>query len=88
MGNIQQSLMETRSNLPAPTAPRLNFVSVLAFVAPVALGALTTLWTLNPGGAIVGVLLGLLEPALAQIERSPNDGDAGFGWRLTHGRRR
>ena len=51
MGNIQQSLMETRSNLPAPTAPRLNFISVLAFVAPVALGALTTLWTLKPGGA-------------------------------------
>src|SRR5438105_12975360 len=69
MGNIQQSLMETRSNLPAPTAPRLNFVSVLAFVAPVALGALTTLWTLNPGGAIVGVLLGLLLAQSPKIAR-------------------
>ena len=69
MGNIQQSLMETRSNLPAPTAPRLNFVSVLAFLAPVALGGLTTLWTLNPGGAIVGVLLGLLLAQSPKIAR-------------------
>src|SRR5213078_3456684 len=69
MGNIQQSLMETRSNLPAPTAPRLNFVSVLAFLAPVALGALTTLWTLKPGGAIVGVLLGLLLAQAPKIAR-------------------
>ena len=69
MGNIQQSLFETRSNLPAPTAPRLNFVSVLGFLAPVALGALTTLWTLNPGGAIVGVLLGLLLAQSPKIAR-------------------
>src|SRR2546425_406435 len=69
MGNIQQSLIDTRSNLPAPTAPRLNFVSVLAFLAPVALGALTTLWTLNPGGAIVGVLLGLLLAQSPKIAR-------------------
>src|SRR5947209_18289364 len=69
MGNIQQSLMETRSNLPAPTAPRLNFVAVLALLAPIALGALTTLWTLNPGGAIVGVLLGLLLAQSPKIER-------------------
>ena len=69
MGNIQQSLMETRSNLPAPTAPRLNFVAVLALLAPIALGALTTLWTLNPGGAIVGVLLGLLLAQSPKIAR-------------------
>src|SRR5437763_8232296 len=69
MGNIQQSLIDTRSNLPAPTAPRLNFVSVLAFLAPIALGALTTLWTLNPGGAIVGVLLGLFLAQAPKIAR-------------------
>src|SRR5437667_6368862 len=69
MGNIQQSLIETRSNLPAPTAPRLIFVSVLAFVAPIALGALTTLWTSKPGGAIVGVLLGLLLAQSPKIAR-------------------
>src|SRR5437773_1506590 len=69
MGNIQQSLIDTRSNLPAPTAPRLNFVSVLAFLAPIALGALTTLWTLNPGGAIVGGLLGLLLAQSPKVAR-------------------
>jgi len=58
MANIQ--LLENRSNLPATNAPRLNFISALAFLAPVAVGALATLMTLNPGGAIVGVLLGLL----------------------------
>jgi regulator of protease activity HflC (stomatin/prohibitin superfamily) len=58
MANIQ--LLENRSNLPVPNAPRLNFISALAFLAPVGVGALATLMTLNPGGAIVGVLLGLL----------------------------
>src|SRR6266852_7085178 len=58
MANIQ--LLDNRSNLPVPNAPRLNFVAALAFLAPVAVGTLATLLTLNPGGAIVGVLLGLL----------------------------
>jgi hypothetical protein len=57
MANMQP--FETRSNLPVNT-PRLNFVQAASFLAPVALGALATLITLNPGGAIVGVLLGLL----------------------------
>src|SRR5205807_10062436 len=39
------------------------------FLAPVALGGLTTLWTLNPGGAIVGVLLGLLLAQSPKIAR-------------------
>jgi hypothetical protein len=72
MANIQ--LLENRNNLPAPNAPRLNFIAALAFLAPVAVGALATLMTLNPGGAIVGVLLGLLlaqSPKLArQWERA------------------
>src|SRR3989442_10095302 len=79
MGNIQQSLIDTRSNLPAPTAPRLNFVAVLSFLAPVALGALTTLMTLNPGGAIVGVLLGLL---LAQSPKIARQWERGIVLRL------
>jgi regulator of protease activity HflC (stomatin/prohibitin superfamily) len=58
MSNIQ--LLESRSNLPASNAPRLNFIAALAFLAPVAVGVLATLMTLNPGGVIVGVLLGLL----------------------------
>src|SRR2546427_10848134 len=69
MGNIQQSLIDTRSNLPAPNAPRLNFIAALAFLAPVAVGALATLITLNPGGAIVGVLLGLLLAQSPKIAR-------------------
>ena len=67
MANIQ--LFENRSNLPAPNAPRLNFISALAFLAPVAVGALVTLMTLNPGGAIVGVLLGLLLAQSPKIAR-------------------
>ena len=68
MPNIQ-SLVETRSNVPASTAPRLNFVAALAFLAPVALGAVATLMTLNPTGAILGVLLGLLLAQSPKIAR-------------------
>jgi len=67
MANIQ--LLDNRSNLPVPNAPRLNFIAVLAFLAPVAVGALATLMTLNPGGAIVGVLLGLLLAQSPKIAR-------------------
>lgn len=67
MANIQ--LVESRSNLPSPTAPRLNFVAVVAFLAPVLFGALSTLLTWNPAGAIVGVLLGLLLAQSPKIAR-------------------
>src|SRR5947209_13008721 len=67
MANMQ-SLVESRSNLPANT-PRLNFVAALGFLVPVAVGALATLMTLNPGGAIVGVLLGLLLAQSPKIAR-------------------
>jgi len=67
MANIQ--LLDNRSNLPVPNAPRLNFVAALAFLAPVAVGTLATLMTLNPGGAIVGVLLGLLLAQSPKIAR-------------------
>jgi regulator of protease activity HflC (stomatin/prohibitin superfamily) len=67
MANIQ--LLENRNNLPVPSAPRLNFIAALAFLAPVAVGALVTLMTLNPGGAIVGVLLGLLLAQSPKIAR-------------------
>lgn len=67
MANMQ-SLVETRNNLPVNT-PRLNFVATLAFLVPVAVGALATLMTLNPGGAIVGVLLGLLLAQSPKIAR-------------------
>ena len=53
-----QNLVQNRSNLPAPIAPRVNFVAALAFIAPVGLGVLSTLMTLNPVGAILGVEIG------------------------------
>jgi regulator of protease activity HflC (stomatin/prohibitin superfamily) len=67
MANMQ-SLIETRSNLPANT-PRVNFVAALAFLLPLAAGALSTIMTLNPAGAIVGVLLGLLLAQSPKIAR-------------------
>src|SRR5438874_5103538 len=64
-----QNLVQNRSNLPAPIAPRVNFVAALAFIAPVALGGLSTLITLNPVGAILGVLLGFLLAQSRKIAR-------------------
>src|SRR6266850_6425085 len=66
MANMQP--FETRTNLPV-NAPRLNFVQAVAFLGPVAFGALATLLTLNPAGAIVGVLLGLLLAQSPQLAR-------------------
>jgi regulator of protease activity HflC (stomatin/prohibitin superfamily) len=61
MPNLQSLVQNRNSNLPAPNAtPRLNFVSALAFLAPVGFGILSSLITLKPFGAIIGVLLGLL----------------------------
>ena len=67
MANIQ--LVENRGNLPSPSAPRVNFVAAAAFVAPVLVGALATLMTLNPMGAIFGVLLGLFLAQSPKIAR-------------------
>src|SRR5438105_10165352 len=64
-----QNLVQNRSNLPAPIAPRVNVVAAGAFIAPVALGALATLVTLNPVGAILGVLLGLLLAQSPKVAR-------------------
>lgn len=67
MANIQ--LVDNRSNLPSPSAPRVNFVGAAAFIAPVLIGALATLMTLNPMGAIFGVLLGLFLAQSPKIAR-------------------
>jgi regulator of protease activity HflC (stomatin/prohibitin superfamily) len=64
-----QTLVETRSNFPASTAPRLNFIAALAFIAPAALGALATVMTWSPFGVIIGVLLGLLLAQSPKIAR-------------------
>ncbi len=66
MANITN--FETRTNLPVNT-PRVNFVQAVAFLVPVVFGGLATLLTLNPGGAIVGVLLGLLLAQSPKIAR-------------------
>ena len=67
MANMQ--LIDNRSNLPSSSAPRVNFVAAAAFVAPVLVGALATLMTLNPMGAIFGVLLGLFLAGSPKIAR-------------------
>jgi regulator of protease activity HflC (stomatin/prohibitin superfamily) len=66
MANITN--FETRSNLPVNT-PRLNFVQAVAFLVPVVFGAVATLLTLNPAGAILGILLGLLLAQSPKIAR-------------------
>jgi regulator of protease activity HflC (stomatin/prohibitin superfamily) len=67
MANIQ--LTEIRGSLPSSTAPRVNFVQGVAFLAPLAIGALATLMTFNPAGVIVGILLGLLLAQSPKIAR-------------------
>ena len=64
-----QNLIQNRANLPGPNLPRLNFVSALALIAPLGLGILATLMTSSPGGAIVGLLLGLLLAKSPKIAR-------------------
>lgn len=63
------SMIETRGNLPAQNAPRINIIAAVTFLAPLALGVLTTLLTWSPLGVIVGLILGLLAaqaPKIAQ----------------------
>ena len=63
------SLIETRSNLPAVNAPRLNVVSAVVFLVPLLLGALVTWATFNPAAVIVGLVLGLLLAQAPKIAR-------------------
>jgi regulator of protease activity HflC (stomatin/prohibitin superfamily) len=63
------SLVQSRSNLPATNTPRVNIVAVSAFLGPVALGILTTVFTGTPVGAIVGLILGFLAAQSPKIAR-------------------
>ena len=63
------SLIQTRNNLPATNAPRVNVVSAVAFLVPAILGVLLTINTLSPFGAIAGVLLGILFAQAPKIAR-------------------
>ena len=60
MSSSTTSLMQTRSNLPAPEMPRVNVVSALALLVPVLLGGLISWLMFNPAAVIVGLVLGLL----------------------------
>ncbi|HSB29618.1 MAG TPA: slipin family protein [Pyrinomonadaceae bacterium] len=70
MSSSMNSLIQTRSNLPSTNAPRVNVVSAVAFLIPALLGVATlALNPLNPIGAILGVLLGLLLAQAPKIAR-------------------
>ena len=64
-----KSLVQIQSNLPSTNAPRMNIVSVMAFLSPVALGILASLLTWNPVGLIVGFILGLLVAQAPKIAK-------------------
>lgn len=63
------SLVQTRSTLPAPSTPRINVVSAVAFLLPLAIGVAATALTFNPVGVIVGLLLGLLMAQSPKVAR-------------------
>jgi len=63
------SLAKTRGNLPSTNTPRVNVVSAVAFLIPALLGVLTTVVSLKPFGAIIGVLLGLFLAQSPKIAR-------------------
>lgn len=63
------SLMQTRSSLPAPSTPRVNVVSGLVFLLPLAIGAAMTALTFAPAYVIVGLLLGLLMAQSPKVAR-------------------
>jgi len=70
MGNT--SLVQTKNDLPATNAPRLNIVSAVSFLIPLILGAAVTLLTFStagPAGVIVGLLLGLLAAQSPKIAK-------------------
>lgn len=54
------SLSLNKGGVPNTNLPRLNIISALMLLGPLALGALFTVLSANPVGVIVGILLGLL----------------------------
>jgi regulator of protease activity HflC (stomatin/prohibitin superfamily) len=53
-------LVNTKSDPPAPTAPRVNIVSLLAVVVPACLGGGISFLMQTPLGLVIGLLIGLL----------------------------
>lgn len=69
MSSSTTSLIQTRSNLPAPDVPRVNIVSAVVLLVPLLLGGLISWLMFNPAAAIVGLLLGLLLAQAPKIAR-------------------
>jgi regulator of protease activity HflC (stomatin/prohibitin superfamily) len=63
------ALLETRSNLPATNAARVNVVAAGTCLAPLLLGILLTVMSGMPIWAIAGVILGLLGAQSPKIAR-------------------
>jgi regulator of protease activity HflC (stomatin/prohibitin superfamily) len=63
------SLVQTKSNLPSPNTPRVNVISAVSFLIPMVLGTLATVATRLPAGAIIGAVLGLLLAQSPKIAR-------------------
>jgi regulator of protease activity HflC (stomatin/prohibitin superfamily) len=72
MGGIIPIINRTASTESAnvsSSGPRLNVIAALLFTVPTLLGTLASLLLLNPIGAIVGVLLGLLAAASPKVAK-------------------
>jgi regulator of protease activity HflC (stomatin/prohibitin superfamily) len=69
MSSSTTSLMQTRSNFPAPEIPRLNVVAAVALLTPVLLGGLISWLMLSPVAVILGFLLGLFLAQSPKIAR-------------------
>ncbi|HEY8224083.1 MAG TPA: slipin family protein [Pyrinomonadaceae bacterium] len=63
------SLMQTRSNLPASSAPRVNIVSAMAFLLPIILGAAVSAIWWTPISLIAGLILGVLFAQSPKVAR-------------------
>jgi len=63
------SLIQTRSNVPSTEMTRVNVVSVVVLLTPLLLGGLATWLTLNPAGAVVGLILGFLLSQAPKVAR-------------------
>jgi len=53
-------LAQTKSALPSPNAPHLNIVAGTFFLVPLIIGIVLTVFSKNPIGVIVGIILGLI----------------------------
>ena len=69
MSSSTTSLIQTRSNLPAPEMPRVNVVSVAALLVPLLLGGLISWLMFSPVAVVVGLLLGFFLSQAPKIAR-------------------